>query len=291
MPSQRFTPTLRHRRLAAELRRLREGAGLTQEEVSERTGKDRSTLYRVENAQQRPQRSTLIQLLDLYGASQDQRSELLALLREVGQKGWMQPYRSDLPEIYSDYISFESEARGVSNYESLFIPGLLQTEDYARAVMRGILPQASTDQVESRVTARMERQVLLSGDTPLHLWAIMDEAAVRRLVGGPAVMREQLARLREAAELPHVTVQVIPYAAGAHPGMPGSFIVLEFPDPADQSLVYIDSMAGDLFLEDDAEIRRYILMFEHLRAAAMRPDETLTLLAAITQELGKGGAG
>jgi transcriptional regulator with XRE-family HTH domain len=291
MPSQRFTPTLRHRRLAAELRRLREGAGLTQEDVSERTGKDRSTLYRVENAQQRPQRSTLIQLLDLYGASQDQRAELLALLREVGQKGWMQPYRSDLPEIYSDYISFESEARAVSNYESLFIPGLLQTEDYARAVIRGTLPHASTEQVENRVTARMERQARLSGEAPQHLWAIMDEGAIRRLVGGRAVMREQLARLREAAELPHVTVQVIPYAAGAHPGMPGSFIVLDFPDPADQSLVYIDSMAGDLFLEDDAEIRRYILMFEHLRAAAMRPDETFTLLAAITQELGKGGAG
>ncbi|HUY51705.1 MAG TPA: helix-turn-helix transcriptional regulator [Streptosporangiaceae bacterium] len=282
---------MRHRRLAAELRRLRDAAGLTQEEVSERTGKDRSTLYRLESAQQRPQRSTLIQLLDLYGASPDRRAELLGLLREAGQRGWMQPHRSDLPDIYSDYISFESEARSVSNYESLFIPGLLQTEDYARAVIRGTLPHATTEQVETRVTARMERQALLVGDNSLQLWAIMDEAAVRRVVGGPTVMREQLARLREAAALPHVTVQIIPYAAGAHPGMPGSFIVLEFPDPADQSLVYIDSMAGDLFLEDDLEIRPYILMFEHLRAAAMRPDESLTLLAAIAGELGKGGAG
>jgi len=282
---------VRHRRLAAELRRLRDAAGLTQEEVSERTGKDRSTLYRLESAQQRPQRSTLIQLLDLYGASPDRRAELLGLLREAGQRGWMQPHRSDLPDIYSDYISFESEARSVSNYESLFIPGLLQTEDYARAVIRGTLPHATTEQVETRVTARMERQALLVGDNSLQLWAIMDEAAVRRVVGGPTVMREQLARLREAAALPHVTVQIIPYAAGAHPGMPGSFIVLEFPDPADQSLVYIDSMAGDLFLEDDLEIRPYILMFEHLRAAAMRPDESLTLLAAIAGELGKGGAG
>jgi hypothetical protein len=109
----------------------------------------------------------------------------------------------------------------------------------------------------------------------------MDEAAPRRVVGGRTVMREQLGRLHEAAALPNVTVQVIPYDAGAHPGMPGSFIVLEFPDPADQSLVYLESMAGDLFLEDDTEIRRYILMFEHLRAAARRPDESLTLLAAI----------
>jgi transcriptional regulator with XRE-family HTH domain len=283
MPRQRSTPTVRHRRLAAELRRLRESAGLTQEDVSERTGKDRSTLYRLENAQQRPQRSTLIQLLDLYGTSPQQRADLLALLREASQRGWMQPHRSDLPEIYSDYISFESEARSVSNYESLFIPGLLQTEDYTRAVIRGILPHASAAQVDSRVTARMERQALLTADNPPQLWAIMDEAAARRIVGGPAVMREQLARLRDIAALPNVTVQVIPYEAGAHPGMPGSFIVLEFPDPADQSLVYIDSMAGDLFLEDDMEIRRYILMFEHLRAAALRPDESATLLAAIAE--------
>ena len=281
MPRQRSTPTVRHRRLAAELRRLRESAGLTQEDVSERTGKDRSTLYRLENAQQRPQRSTLIQLLDLYGTGPQQRADLLALLREASQRGWMQPHRSDLPEIYSDYISFESEARSVSNYESLFIPGLLQTEDYTRAVIRGILPHASTAQVDSRVTARMERQALLTADNPPQLWAIMDEAAARRIVGGPAVMREQLARLRDMAALPNVTVQVIPYDAGAHPGMPGSFIVLEFPDPADQSLVYIDSMAGDLFLEYDMEIRRYILMFERLRAAALRPDESVTLLAAI----------
>jgi transcriptional regulator with XRE-family HTH domain len=284
MPRQRSTPTVRHRRLAAELRRLRESAGLTQEDVSERTGKDRSTLYRLENAQQRPQRSTLIQLLDLYGTGQERRAELLALLREAGQRGWMQLDRSDLREIYADYISFESEARSVSDYESLFIPGLLQTEDYARAVIRGALPEATEEQVESRVTARMERQGLLTRDSPLQLWAIMDEAAARRIVGGPAVMREQLARLRDTAALPNVTVQVIPYDAGAHPGMPGSFIVLEFPDPADQSLVYIDSMAGDLFLDAGMEVRRYILIFGHLRAAALRPDKSLTLLAGIAEE-------
>jgi transcriptional regulator with XRE-family HTH domain len=285
MPRQRPAPTVRLRRLAAELRRLREAAGLTQEEVSERTGKDRSTLYRLETAQQRPQRSTLIQLLDLYGADPGQRAGLLAVLREAGQRGWMQPHRADLPAVYSDYIGFEAEARSISNYESLFVPGLLQTEDYTRAVIRGILPHATSEQVETRVSARMERQALLTGDQPPHLWAIMDEAAVRRVVGGRTVMRGQLERLQEAAALPHVTVQVIPYDAGAHPGMPGSFIVLEFPDPADRSLVYLDSMAGDLFLEDNGEIRRYILMFEHLRAAALRPGETVALLAAAA----KGG--
>jgi transcriptional regulator with XRE-family HTH domain len=290
MPKPRPTPTVRLRRLAAEIKRLREAAGLTQEEVSERTGKDRSTLYRLESAQQRPQRATLIQLLDLYGASQEQRTELLTALREVGQLGWMQPLRAELPPVYSDYIGFESEARAVSNYESLFVPGLLQTEDYARAAIRGTLPYASTEEVETRVRARLERQALLSGDDPRRLWAIMDEAAVRRIVGGRPVMREQLARLQETAALPNVTVQVVPYEAGAHPGMPGAFIVLEFPDPIDQSLVYTESLAGGLFLEDDLEIRRYILLFDHLRAAAARPDETVALLAEIVEELGKGDA-
>jgi transcriptional regulator with XRE-family HTH domain len=285
MPRSHTVPTVRLRRLAAQLRQLREAAGLTQEDVAERTGKDRSTLYRVENAQQRPQRSTLIQLMDLYGVDQDKRTELLAVLRQAGQRGWMQPHRSDLPEVYSDYISFESEAGAISNYESLFIPGLLQTEDYTRAVIRGTLPYATDDQVENRVAARMERQAVLAKQNPARLWAIMDEAAVRRTVGGPGVMREQLLRIAEAARMPHLTAQVIPYAAGAHPGMQGSFILLDFPDPADPSLIYMESLAGDLFLENSTEIRRYIQNFDHLRAAALRPDETVALLTEAADKL------
>lgn len=284
MPRQRPSATVRHRRLAAQLRQLREAAGLTQEEVAERTGKDRSTLYRLESALQRPQRSTLIQLMGLYGVDDAHRAELLTLLKDSGQRGWMQPYRSELPEVYSDYIGFEDEARSISNYQSLFVPGLLQTEDYARAVIQGTLPHATPEEVENRVLARMERQALLTRDDPPRLWAIMDEAAVRRLVGGRPVMAAQLARLREAAALPNVTIQVIPFDAGAHPGMPGSFSMLDFPDPADQSIVYIDSMAGDLFLEQEAEIGRYIVMFDHLRAAALRPDETVSLLDAAAEQ-------
>ncbi len=257
---------------------------MTQEDVAERTGKDRSTLYRLETALQRPQRSTLIQLMDIYGVDDPQRAELLTLLKESAQRGWMQPYRTELPEVYSDYIGFEDEARSISNYQSLFVPGLLQTEDYARAVIRGTLPHASPEEVENRVLARMGRQALLTRDDPPRLWAIMDEAAARRQVGGRQVMAAQLARLAEAAALPNVTLQVIPFAAGAHPGMPGSFIVLGFADPADQSIVYIDSMAGDLFLEQETEVSRYIVMFEHLRAAALRPDDSIALLAAAAKD-------
>jgi transcriptional regulator with XRE-family HTH domain len=284
MPRQRSWPSVRLRRLAAQLRELRAESGMTQEEVAERTGIDRSTLYRLESAQQRPQRSTLIQLLDLYQAEDPRRGELLALLREAGQRGWLQQYRSELPDVYSDYIGFEEEARSISNYESLFIPGLLQTEDYARALIRGTWPHAPGDEVEKRVMARTERQALLERDDPPRLWAIMDEAAVRRQVGGREVMRAQLARLREAVARPNITIQVIPFGAGSHPGMDGAFVVLEFPDPADQSIAYTESAAGGLFLEEDVELRRYMLMFEHLRAAALRPEATLMLLAEIAAE-------
>jgi transcriptional regulator with XRE-family HTH domain len=284
MPRQRSWPSVRLRRLAAQLRELRAESGMTQEEVAERTGIDRSTLYRLESAQQRPQRSTLIQLLDLYRAEDPRRGELLALLREAGQRGWLQQYRSELPDVYSDYIGFEDEARSISNYESLFIPGLLQTEDYARALIRGTWPHAPAEEVEKRVTARIERQALLDREDPPRLWGIMDEAAVRRQVGGREVMRGQLGRLREAATRPNVMLQVIPFDAGSHPGMDGAFVVLEFPDPADQSIVYTESAAGGLFLEEEVEIRRYMLMFEHLRAAALRPEATLMLLAEIAAE-------
>ena len=276
---------MRLRRLAAQLRELREAAGLTQEEVSERTGKDRSTVYRLESAQQRPQRSTLIQLLDLYGVAKPRKDELLTMLREAGQRGWMRPYRAELPETYSDYISFEDEAREICNYQSLFIPGLLQTEAYARAQLHGTWPSASDQDVETRVAARMERQPVLAKDDAPRFWAIIDEAALRRLVGGRDVMRDQIARLLEMRQQANVTIQVIPFHVGAHPGMDGSFVILNFPDADDPSIVYIESAAGGLFLEENIEIRRYILMFEHLRAAALGLDATAELLAAIAAEL------
>ena len=284
MPPPRPAPSVRLRRLAAQLRDLREEHGLTQEDVARRTGKDRSTLYRLETAQQRPQRATLIQLLDLYQVEEPRRGELLTLLREAAQRGWMQTYRSELPGVYSDYIGFEEEARAISNYESLFIPGLLQTEDYARAQLHGTLPHATEAEISNRVTARLERQQLLTRPDPPRLWAIIDEAAARRRVGGPAVMATQLARLAEAAGQPHITVQLIPFDAGAHPGMDGSFVVLDFPDPADRAIVYTESAAGGLFLEEDDEIRRYTLMFGHLRAAALRPGATADALAAIAAQ-------
>ena len=280
MPGKRQTPTVRLRRLAAELRSLRAASGLTRETIVERTGINAATLYRIEHGRVRPQTRTLRTLLDLYGVEQEQQAELVALLRDARQRGWLHAYQSELPEHYTTYIGFEGEAHSVWNYESLFVPGLLQTEDYARAVIRGGLPNASRDEVERRVEVRMERQGLLHNENPLNLWSIVNEAALRRQVGGPEVMQAQFQYLIEVSELPHVTFQVIPFDAGAHPGMPGSFILLQFGDAAIPDVIYVDSMAGELFLEEVADVRRYRLVFEHLRAVAASPEASLSLVTS-----------
>jgi len=220
-------------------------------------------------------------LLDKYGITDEgQRADLVALSRQATQLGWLQAYESELPEEYTAYISFEAEARSVRNYESLFVPGLLQTEDYARAVIRGVLPLATDDEVERRVEARMQRQDSIKKKNPLRLWAIVDEAVIHRRVGDADVMADQLRALLEAARLPHVTLQVIPFATGAHAGMPGSFAVMDFSDAADPALVYIESMAGELFLEREPEVRRYTLTFEHLQAAALDPTSSARMIEA-----------
>lgn len=279
MAARKSTPTVRLRRLAAELRRLRAGANLSREDVTAQTGINDTTLYRIESARTRPQMRTLIALLDLYNVPADQREHLKALVKDSTKQGWLRPYHTDLPEEYTAYISFEAEAAGVRNYESLFIPGLLQTEDYARAVIRGGLPMASHQEIEDRVQARIERQQVLRKDNPLKLWAILDEAALRRQVGGNAVMSSQLGQLVEAMNEPHITLQVIPFSSGAHAGMPGAFVLMDFLDPLDTDLIYIDSMAGDLFLESAADVSRYTSIFDNLRAVALSPDDTAALLA------------
>ena len=284
MPGKRQTPTVRLRRLAAELRSLRAASGLTRDEVVERTGINVATMYRIEHARVRPQTRTLRTLLDLYGVEKDQQTELVALLRDARERGWLHAYQSELPEQYMTFIGFEGEAESEWNYESLFVPGLLQTEDYARALISGTLPFASRDEVERRVEVRMARREVLQNENPLELWGIIDEAVLRRRVGGPAVMRAQFRHLLEASELPNLTFQVIPFDGGAHPGMAGSFIALQFAEEAIPAVIYVESMAGELFLEHESDVRRYKLMFEHLRAVAASPDVSRSLLGSLATE-------
>jgi Domain of unknown function (DUF5753) len=170
------------------------------------------------------------------------------------------------------------------NYESLFVPGLLQTEDYARAALQAGSPTTPPDEIRRLAEARMSRQAVLAREQPLRLWAITDEAALRRLVGGPEVMRAQLEYMATRAALPHVTLQVIPYYVGAHPGMAGSFAVLRFePDGAD--VAYAEGQASDLFFEREADVRRYNAIFEHLRALALPPAGSVELIRRAASEL------
>ncbi|MFC8710308.1 helix-turn-helix domain-containing protein [Streptomyces sp. NPDC003703] len=276
-------PTARLRKLAREMRRLRSESGLTREEVTARTAVNEATLYRLEHGKGRPQKRTLIALLNEYGVDQQQREAILALSNQADEQGWLRPYHADLPDEYVGYISFEAEARSVRNYESSFIPGLLQTQGYARAVIKGVLPTATSKEVDQRVQARNERQGVFSKNDPLELWAIVDEAALRRTVGGTEVMVDQLNHLAKMAAEPYVTLQVIPFKSGAHPGMPGSFVLMDFA-PDDPLLVYIDSMAGDLFLEADEDVRRYNQIFDHLRAMALSPSDSADLIASVVRE-------
>jgi len=282
LPSRRQPPTVRLRRLAAELRALRQVAGLTREDTAEQTNINSATLYRIETARARPQKRTLLALLDKYGVTdQARRAALLELSKQATQLGWLQAYESELPEEYTTYISFESEARSVRNYESLFVPGLLQTEGYTRAMVTTSVPGASEAMIERQVETRTHRQQAITKDDPLKLWVIVDEAVLHREVGGPRVMAEQLRHLADMARQPHITFQVLPYKVGAHAGMHGAFVIMDFPDAADPELVYIENMAGALYLEKEADVRRFAEMFDQLRAAALNTADSRRLAVSL----------
>ncbi|MEU8394922.1 helix-turn-helix transcriptional regulator [Nonomuraea sp. NPDC048892] len=285
VPPRRQPPSARLRTLAAALRRYRANAGLSQEDVAAETSVNVTTLYRIETGRTKPQARTLKALLAAYQVPPTERATLLDLLKHASKKSWLNT-DTDLPEQYTAYINFEEEAREILNAETIFVPGLLQTRDYATAVITGVLPFATAEEVQERVDARMTRQRLLaaspSSSSP-HFWAVIDEAALHRRVGGTAVMRDQLRHLADQARQPNITLQVVPFDAGAHPGMPGSFVILRFGALA-PDIVYIDSMGGDLFLEEEEELARHNMVFEHLRAVALAPQETITLLTTLSED-------
>ncbi|MGW4466949.1 helix-turn-helix domain-containing protein [Micromonospora sp. NPDC004704] len=275
-------PTVRLRRLAAELRGLRESAGLSRDEISEQTNINSVTLYRIETAKARPQKRTLLTLLDKYGVTDDaRRTELVELSKQATQLGWLQAYEAELPEDYTTYISFESEARSVRNYQSLLVPGLLQTGEYTRSIVTASLPYATDNEIQQRVETRMQRQASITKNDPLKLWAIVDEAVLHRRVGGPKVWGEQMRHLFNLTGEPHITFQVVPYEVGAHGGMHGAFAVMDFPHVDDRELVYIENMTGALYLETEADVRRYAEMFDQLRAAALNPADSRAMIAKL----------
>lgn len=274
-------PTVRRRRLASELRRLREAADLTIDDVSEKLECSASKISRIETGHVGVTPRDVRDMLHLYGVGGDDREALVQLSREARTRGWWHAYS----EVFTGaFVGLEADASSLRAFQALLVPGLLQTERYAHAVIRAMRPDADEQEVARRVTARMQRQQLLAELTPPEYWAVIDEAVLHRTVGGADVMAEQFDRLLQVATLPHVTIQVVPFGAGAHPGMEGPFLILGFPEQADPDVVYVDSTTGGAYLEMPDDVRRYALMFDHLRAAALKPDDSTELIAAIARK-------
>ena len=279
-------PTVRRRRLGTELRKLRESNGYKLEEVAAQLGVAPSTLSRIETGKAPTKSAYLNQMLEMYGVVEPgQRQVLVDMAREGHRKGWWAAYDDVLPSGFDIFVGLEAETAAVRGYEISVVHGLLQTPDYARAVLGEMFPRHATDQIDRLVDLRIERQRRLDDDPPLDLWAILDEAVIRRPVGGNQVMRHQLEHLVNMAAKPGVTMQVLPFASGAHAGHGGPFSILEFPNRTDSEVAYVESVAGYLYLEKDREVRTRVEAFDRLRAAALSPSASADLIAEVANEL------
>jgi len=283
----RPSPTVRRRRLRYELRRLRSEHGLTIEQVQEASGGDikAPSISRWENGERSVRPTDLRLLLDIYEVHGERREALLTLSRQAKERGWWQSYASAIPEWFQVYVGLEAEASSVHVYESELVDGLLQTADYYRAFLRTAPAAVDGEEAERKIEVRLARQELLTGEDPPEYWAVLNEAVIRRVVGGADAMRKQLDHITDMAKLPHVNVQVLPFSAGVHPAMEGAFRILGFPESADPDVVYLENQAGSLYLEEEAEIDRYARMFNHLIAKALDPEESRRLIARIARDL------
>jgi transcriptional regulator with XRE-family HTH domain len=275
-------PTVRQRRLARVLRQLRDDAGLTIEQVAEKLEMSPSTVSRMETAHVGVRPRDLRYLLDMYGVTGGRRDELLQIARERRQQPWWQEFR-DLPSMA--LIGLEADASSILQYAVLLVPGLLQTEAYARAVLTAIRLEDERDEIERRVTLRMERQALLTGKDAPRYRVVLDEALLHRQIGGPTVMREQLQRLIDVAELSNVTLQVLPLTSGAHAALDGEFTVLRYREPADPDVVFVENTGSDLYIENADVTRRYNLTFDHLVAVALHPSESARIFRDVQNQL------
>ena len=273
---------MRRRRLARELTRLREATGMTIREAAGALEWDPSKLSRVEGMQRGIIVRDVRRLLNLYGVTDEaQREALFEMSRESKQRGWWQAYSDVMPSEYANLIGFEAEAAEIRSYEPELIPGLLQTEDYARAIIRLGRPGDTAEEISRRVGVRMTRQQVLDRDDPPVMRVVLNEGAVRRLVGGPEVMRAQLRHLAAGRPRGNVLIQVLPFAAGEHPAMSGPFTILAFPEPGDRPVVTLENMASTLSLEHDDDLRQYQRAFDFLQAAALGPRESADMLATL----------
>ncbi|MGW2596584.1 MULTISPECIES: helix-turn-helix domain-containing protein [Streptomyces] len=276
-------PTVRRRRLGQELRKLRELKGMTAEEVAERLLVSQSKISRLENGRRSISQRDVRDLCGVYGV-EDHRivDSLMQMAKESRQQGWWHAF-GDIP--YSVYIGLETDAASLRVYEASLVPGLLQTPNYASAVTEGSWPEATTADIERRVQVRMRRQERITDpENPLRLWAVIDESALRRIVGNREIMAEQMRQLVQFSLEPHITVQVLPYDVGAHPGMYGKFSILEFNDPQDASTVYLEGITSDLYLEKPNDVQTYSVMYEHLRMQALNAEHSRQFIDRVAEE-------
>jgi transcriptional regulator with XRE-family HTH domain len=279
------SPTLRSRRLRAHLRKLREEHGLTLAQAAKQVDWTGAKLSRIENGQRGVHPNDVRALADVYGVTGEEREALITLAREARQRGWWQPYGSALPYGFATYVGLESEASSIATYEPELIPGLMQSEDYARAQMRAAPIPEPEEEIDKRVAVRMTRQQRFADANPPEYWVILNEAVLHRQVGGPAILRTQLDRLAELGQAPTVTLQVLPFSAGAHPAGHGPFTVLGFPEPEDLDVAYVEYLTGRAFLEESDEVSRYTLVLNHLRARALSADDSIALIRTVAQDL------
>jgi transcriptional regulator with XRE-family HTH domain len=273
-------PTLRRRRLGAELKKCRERAGLTQEAVSRHFEWHAAKVTRIETARVAVTPRDVKDLLALYGVFDDEyRDALMTLARLSKQRTWWTDYRDIMRP--GNFVGMEAEASSTRVWEPIILPGLLQTEGYMRALMGPGRPSDTPESIDRRVTLRLTRQARLTGDQPLHLFAIVDESVLRRVVGGTEVMRDQLHRLIQTAELPNISVRILPYTAGEHSFMGGSVALLEFPEIAHMDVVYLEGLAGDYYEEQPSEVARYREDFERLSAKALDEHSSINMIKGL----------
>ncbi len=277
----RPSPTARRRRLAAALRQLREARNLSCTDAGKAAGWSESKISRIETGQVGIRQDDLERLLDLYEVTGEPRAALLTLRRQATHRGWWHSYADAVPAWFEAYVGLEDGAKSLLTYQNQLVHGLMQTEDYAAAVIRAARPWATDDEVERQLAARATRQALLTAGNPLQVWAVLDEAVLRRPVGGAATMRAQLNWLREIAAFPNVTLQVLPFDAGAHASMGTSFEMLQFPEPGDTAIVYIEDHTSSQYLETPADVERYTLVFDHLRASALSPERSTDFISQV----------
>ncbi len=282
------SPTVRRKRLGTELRRLREQARLTCESVGQRLDCSGTRISRMETGRISVRPGDVRELLEVYGVTGDRAEALVELAREARRKGWWQRFGPVTPSWLEPYLGLEAEAARLRDFQSMVLPGLLQTEDYARAILRSAPGAGPADDIEQQVALRMARQQVLGGTAPPELCLVLGEGVLRVQVGGPAVLRAQLRKLAEVAGRDQVTLLVLPVGAAAH-GYPGSpFTILDFADPADPPVVYTEHLTGSLLLDDPGEVRAYTAVFDRLRAEALGPGPSLDLIGRLAAAVAAG---